>query len=177
MTTKNPKLTSFDLILDKEFGKEGSPSRHKFNQEAEAFGAGQTLLYARQEANVTRAQLAKRVGKTKSYIELVEYGDLEPNINMYQQMVNALGCSIEIYRKTQLLAGIAPKNQKPIRYNLAQLLTQLRQDANVTQAQLAKRIGRSSSYISKIENEKTEPGTGIYLYMLKKLGYSFDVNP
>ena len=69
------------------------------------------------------------------------------------------------------------KNQKPIRYNLAQLLTQLRQDANVTQAQLAKRIGRSSSYISKIENEKTEPGTGIYLYMLKKLGYSFDVNP
>lgn len=70
-------VRDFDLYLDEEYGAVGTPERQAFEEEAEAFYAAQLLLQARKEAKVTQAELAKRVGTTKSYISKIENGLIE----------------------------------------------------------------------------------------------------
>lgn len=52
MKTNNHQLVDYDIILDKVFGKEGTPERAKAAEEAYAFYSEQILLDARKEANM-----------------------------------------------------------------------------------------------------------------------------
>lgn len=96
MQTNNHQIVDYDLVLDAKYGKEGSPERVKFEEEAKAFYAAQILLQARKEAKVTQAELAKRVGTTKSYISKIENGVIEPGVGLFFRLVNALGLRIDI---------------------------------------------------------------------------------
>lgn len=89
-------VRDFDLYLDEEYGAVGTPERQAFEEEAEAFYAAQLLLQARKEAKVTQAELAKRVGTTKSYISKIENGVIEPGVGLFFRLVNALGLRIDI---------------------------------------------------------------------------------
>lgn len=77
MQKNETMVRDFDLYLDEEYGAVGTPERQAFEEEAEAFYAAQLLLQARKEAKVTQAELAKRVGTTKSYISKIENGLIE----------------------------------------------------------------------------------------------------
>lgn len=96
MQTNNHQIVDYDLVLDAKFGKEGTPERQAFEEEARAFYAAQILLQARKEAKVTQAELAKRVGTTKSYISKIENGVIEPGVGLFFRLVNALGLRIDI---------------------------------------------------------------------------------
>ena len=72
-TKKNKtKLISFDEHLDNEYGKKGTPTRDKFEQEFEAFKLGVILQELRKEKGLTQEQLAEKCGTTKSYISRIE---------------------------------------------------------------------------------------------------------
>lgn len=58
MITKDNMLTSISKEIEQEFGKQGTPERVKFDEEAYAFYTGQLLSDARKEAKVTQAELA-----------------------------------------------------------------------------------------------------------------------
>ncbi len=96
MQTNNHQIVDYDLVLDAKFGKEGTPERQAFEEEARAFYAAQILLQARKEAKVTQAELANRVGTTKSYISKIENGVIEPGVGLFFRLVNALGLRIDI---------------------------------------------------------------------------------
>ncbi len=96
MQTNNHQISDYDLVLDAKYGKKGSPERLKYEEEAKAFYAAQLLLQARKEAKVTQAELAKRVGTTKSYISKIENGVIEPGVGLFFRLVNALGLRIDI---------------------------------------------------------------------------------
>lgn len=66
METNNHKLTDYSAVLEKQYGKPGTAERTEFDEEAYAFYTGQVLLQARKETKVTQAELAKRIGSTKS---------------------------------------------------------------------------------------------------------------
>lgn len=72
MQTNNHQIVDYDLVLDKKFGKEGTPERMKAKEDALSFYSGQILLDARKEAKITQTELAKRINSTKSYISLIE---------------------------------------------------------------------------------------------------------
>lgn len=60
----------------------------------------------------------------------------------------------------------------------AQLLLQARKEAKVTQSELARRVGTTKSYISKIENGAVEPGVGLFFRLVNALGLRIDItNP
>lgn len=60
----------------------------------------------------------------------------------------------------------------------AQILLQARKEAKVTQSELAKRVGTTKSYISKIENGVIEPGVGLFFRLVNALGLRIDItNP
>ena len=93
---KKNNITDYDAILESRYGKEGSPERLQFEEEAKAFYAAQLLLQARKEAKVSQSELALRVGTKKSYISKIENGVVEPGVGLFFRLINALGLRIDI---------------------------------------------------------------------------------
>jgi HTH-type transcriptional regulator / antitoxin HipB len=71
MKTKNNIIT-FEDHLDREYGKIGTPSRDKYEQEFETFKLGVILQAMRKKQKMTQEQLAKKCGTTKTYISRIE---------------------------------------------------------------------------------------------------------
>ena len=71
MQTNDHQIRDYDIVLDAEFGKPGTPQRAKAIEEAYAFYSGQILHTARKSAGVTQSELAQRINSTKSYIYYV----------------------------------------------------------------------------------------------------------
>jgi HTH-type transcriptional regulator / antitoxin HipB len=65
-------LTSWDDHLEKKYGKTGTPTREKYEQEFEAFKIGVLIQEARKKQHLTQEQLAEKVGTTKNYISRIE---------------------------------------------------------------------------------------------------------
>ena len=96
MNTNDGMIRDYDKILDELYGKEGTPEREKFEEDAYAYYSGQILQNARKEAGVTQIELAKRTNTTKSYISRVENGMINPSVGMFYRLINALGMRIDI---------------------------------------------------------------------------------
>ncbi|EFA91778.1 DNA-binding helix-turn-helix protein [Hoylesella buccalis ATCC 35310] len=96
MKTNSHKIEDYDLVLDAKYGKEGTPQRVQFENEAKAFYASQILLQARKEAKMTQTELAEKAGTTKSYISKIENGLIEPGVGLFFRLVNSLGLRIDI---------------------------------------------------------------------------------
>lgn len=98
MQTNNHQMADYDLVLDKKFGKEGTPERIKAEDDAFSFYSSQILLDARKEAKVTQTELAKRINSTKSYISKVENGVITPSAGTFYRIINALGMRVEVVK-------------------------------------------------------------------------------
>jgi len=71
-TKKNNKLVSWDSHLDKKYGKNGTATRNKYEEEFEAFKIGVIIQEARKNQHLTQEELALKVGTTKNYISRIE---------------------------------------------------------------------------------------------------------
>ena len=96
MQTNNHQIVDYDLVLDEQFGKEGTPERIKAEEDAYSFYSGQILLNARKEAKVTQEELAKRIHSTKSYISKIEHGVIVPSVGAFYRIIQALGLRVEV---------------------------------------------------------------------------------
>ena len=65
-------LVSWDDHLDKKYGKAGTPSREKYEEEFENFKIGVLIQEARKLQNLTQEELALKCGTTKNYISRIE---------------------------------------------------------------------------------------------------------
>jgi DNA-binding XRE family transcriptional regulator len=72
MKKENNNLTSFSDHLDLQYGKRGTDSREKYEEEFEAFKLGAMLQDLRKEHGLTQEQLAIKCGTTKTYISRIE---------------------------------------------------------------------------------------------------------
>jgi len=72
MKKLNKNLTSWDDHLDKKYGKMGTSTRAKYEEEFEAFKIGVLIQEARKRQHLTQEQLANKVGTTKNYISRIE---------------------------------------------------------------------------------------------------------
>ncbi len=66
------KIVSFEDHLDHEYGKEGMPTREKYEREFEAFKLGVMLQSLRKQRGMTQQELADKCGTTKHYISRIE---------------------------------------------------------------------------------------------------------
>ena len=72
MKNNAKNLTAFNDHLTEQYGKPGTASRDRFEQEFEAFKLGVMLHELRQEKGLTQEELAIRCGTTKNYISRIE---------------------------------------------------------------------------------------------------------
>ena len=98
MQTNDHQIRDYDIVLDAEFGKSGTPERAKAIEEAYSFYSGQILHTARKAAGVTQSELAERINSTKSYISKLEKGHVNPSAGLFFSIINALGMKVEIVK-------------------------------------------------------------------------------
>jgi HTH-type transcriptional regulator/antitoxin HipB len=84
----NKNLTSWDDHLDKKYGKPGTPSREKYEQEFEAFKLGVLLQEARKKKRMTQEELALKVGTTKNYISRIENDASDIRLSTLMRIIN-----------------------------------------------------------------------------------------
>jgi len=91
----NSKLT-LDEFKDKHYGVKGTKSRDELDNGYENFKLGTLLHEARLEKGLTQAELAEKVGTTKSYISKIENNLKEVRISTLQKIVQlGLGGQLE----------------------------------------------------------------------------------
>ena len=90
------QIRDYDVVLDQEFGVSGTPERAAAEEEAYAFYSGQILRDARKQEKVTQAELASRIGSTKSYISKIENGSMTPSVSTFYRIIHALGLRVDI---------------------------------------------------------------------------------
>jgi predicted XRE-type DNA-binding protein len=72
METNKFKTVSLDTMIDKHIGKVGTERRDTFENELRIDLLGQAIKQARQERNLTQAQLGELVGVQKAQISKIE---------------------------------------------------------------------------------------------------------
>lgn len=72
MKTENKKITSFSKHLDAQYGRSGTETRQKYEEEYESFKLGALIQEMRKERGMTQEQLAAKCGTTKNYISKIE---------------------------------------------------------------------------------------------------------
>lgn len=69
-TSENVK--SWKDHINQKYGKKGTESREKFEEEFDTFRIGVLIQEARKKQKLTQQQLAEKVGTTKNYISRIE---------------------------------------------------------------------------------------------------------
>jgi DNA-binding XRE family transcriptional regulator len=82
--------------LEREFGPVGSGSWKKAVQQAWDEYSAQILLDARKDAKKTQAEVAQKIGATKSYISRVEHGQIIPTVATFYRILHACDKRVEI---------------------------------------------------------------------------------
>jgi transcriptional regulator with XRE-family HTH domain len=60
---------------------------------------GQIIHDARKDGRVTQKELARRIGKDKSYISRIEKGHIEPGASTFYRIMDSLGLRIDIVKR------------------------------------------------------------------------------
>lgn len=87
MKTKNINLMTLDEFKEKNYGKRGTSKRDKLEAGYENFKIGALIQDARLEKGMTQAELAEKVGTTKSYISKIENNIKEARISTLQKII------------------------------------------------------------------------------------------
>ena len=83
----------YDDILDIQYGRKGTPSRDRFDREAEAFILAERLKEERRKAG---EQLAAKIGTKKSYISRIENGKTDVQLSTLFKIFQGLGKRVSI---------------------------------------------------------------------------------
>ena len=82
---------------DKHYGVKGTEKRDALDEGYETFKLGALLHEARIERGMTQAELAEKVGTTKSYISKIENNVKEVRLSTLQKIVHlGLGGSLDL---------------------------------------------------------------------------------
>ena len=111
MNTSETMIQDYDVVLDARYGKEGTPERIKFEEDAYAYYTGLILRDARKDAKVSQAELARRTQTTKSYISRIENGVIIPSVAVFYRMIAALGMTVEIVKPAVFGYGCSPQTK------------------------------------------------------------------
>lgn len=93
------KLTTFEELEDRIFGKVGTPRRDAYDAEVRAaiqtYHIGEAIKAARKERNMTQEQLAELMGVKKAQVSRIERG-ANPTLNTITRAFHALGMTVSL---------------------------------------------------------------------------------
>ena len=93
------KFYRAEELIEKRYGKRGTPSWEKFRDEAFAYYYGEILRSRRKELKMSQNDLAERVGKKRPYISRIENGE-DIRISNLVLIANALDLNLQLTSRT-----------------------------------------------------------------------------
>ncbi len=97
MKAKTSSTITLDQFKDIHYGKPGTKKRDELEAGYENFKLGVMIHAARLEKGLTQAELAEKVGTTKSYISKIENNIKEVRLSTLQKIVQlGLGGHLEL---------------------------------------------------------------------------------
>jgi DNA-binding XRE family transcriptional regulator len=97
MKMKTRNRMTLDEFKDKHYGLKGTKARDELDNGYENFRLGALLHEARLEKGLTQAELAEKVGTTKSYISKIENNIKEVRLSTLQRIVQlGLGGQLDL---------------------------------------------------------------------------------
>jgi HTH-type transcriptional regulator / antitoxin HipB len=91
------KQLTFEELLDRELGLEGSENRKAFESKTRFFELSDLIKTARLDAGMTQQQLADKIGTQKSYISKIENGNCDLRYSTLLRIFeDALGKNLNI---------------------------------------------------------------------------------
>lgn len=90
------KATTFDEILDIEYGVRGTKEREDYEARSETFRLAERLKEERRLAGLTQEQLAARIGTKKSYISKIENGHADIKLSTLRRIFGGLGKHVSL---------------------------------------------------------------------------------
>lgn len=93
----NKNITSFNSHLDENYGKPGTKSRDKFQEEFETFKIGILIQEARKRKHLTQQELADKAGTTKNYISRIENNASDIRLSTLMRIIReGLGGNLQL---------------------------------------------------------------------------------
>lgn len=83
-----------DELIDKNYGKIGSPKRNDFEQELRIELIREEIKKLRKENNLTQEQLGKMIGVQRAHISKLENNSQNVTIGTLMKVFNALNAQI-----------------------------------------------------------------------------------
>ncbi len=94
---KNKNITTHEEFKNKFYGEIGTPKRDELENGYKSFKIGALIHEARLEKGLTQAELAEKVGTTKSYISKIENNVKEVRLSTLQKIIElGLGGQLEL---------------------------------------------------------------------------------
>lgn len=88
---KLAQLPTTNQLLDEKYGKEGTPTRDEFNDNAVAWYYGTLLRERRRALKLTQRQVAEKIGREQTYIARVERGKADIQLSSFFRIAAVLG--------------------------------------------------------------------------------------
>jgi HTH-type transcriptional regulator / antitoxin HipB len=94
---KRNNLTSLSELIEKEYGKRGTPKREAFEKGFQEFKLGVMIQEARKKKGLTQQELADKCGTNKAYISRVENDIKDVRLSTLRKIVETgLGGELEL---------------------------------------------------------------------------------
>lgn len=93
---KKANLTTANEVFDEKYGLPDSPSRIEFDEKAKAWYYGEILRQRRKDLGMTQKELAKRIGRERTYINRIEQGETDMQLSSFLRIASALGISLQL---------------------------------------------------------------------------------
>ena len=94
MATNKFKTVSLDTMINKHIGKRGTDKREAFEHELRIDLLGEAIKQARQERNMTQAELGELVGVQKAQISKIENSVKNARFETIMKVFEALGAKV-----------------------------------------------------------------------------------
>jgi len=88
------KTHSLEELTNNYIGEKGTPNREFFENELRLDLLGQTIKHARQERNLTQAELGELVGVKKAQISKIENSMTDARFTTVLKVFDALGATV-----------------------------------------------------------------------------------
>ena len=88
---KLASMPTFNQLIDDKYGKSGTETRDRFDEESMTWFYGNMLKERRKELKLTQKPLAERIGREQSYIARVENGKADIQLSSFIRIASVLG--------------------------------------------------------------------------------------
>jgi len=93
----NKNIKPFNTHLEENYGKKGTETREKFEEEFDTFKLGVLIQEARKKQHLTQEELAVKVGTTKNYISRIENNASDIRLSTLMRIIkDGLGGNLKL---------------------------------------------------------------------------------